>query len=312
MRLVWWGVGIVVGYLVLAPVITVGALWAMLTAGVVPWSKDGPGLPTDPLTIGYRGDPKAAFGWEFEAVTYPTELGDAAAWAVPGAAGEKLWALWVHGIGGIRENGYRMVKPLHEAGLPVLMITYRNDVGAPRSADGLYSFGLSEWPDLQAAVDYAVSRGAERVVIAAESMGAAITGQYLKRGNNRERVVGLALDAPALDFSSVIYAGGRHYWVPLSDYVATAGLELWRFAWRDVREAVSLDAVVEFPGQVFLAHGTRDPLVPFSISETLVERRPDIMFWKTDADRHPMSFESDREGYAKALAAWLATVRAAE
>jgi len=311
MRFVWWGVGIVVGYLVLAPLITVGALWAMLTAGVVPWSATGPGLPTDPLTIGYRGDPKAALGWDFEAVTYLTELGDAAAWVVPGAPGEKLWAIWVHGIGGVREHGYRMVKPMHDAGLPVLMITYRNDVGAPRSEDGLYSFGLSEWPDLQAAIDYAVSRGAEQVVITAESMGAAITGQYLKRGNNREYVVGLALDAPALDFSAVIYAGGKHYWVPLSDYVVTAGLEVWRFAWRDMREAVSLDAVAEFPGPVFVAHGTRDPLVPFAISETLVGMRPDIQFWKTDADRHPMSFESDREGYTKALLAWLATVRAA-
>lgn len=218
MRFVWWGVGIVVGYLVLAPVVAVGALWAMLTAGIVPWSPEGPALPTDPLTIGYRGNPQAAFGWEFETVAYPTALGDAAAWVVPGAPDEKLWAIWVHGIGGIRENGYRMVKTLHEAGLPVLMITYRNDGDAPRSDDGLYSFGLSEWPDLQAAVDYAVSRGAGEVVIAAESMGAAITGQYLKRGNNVERVVGLALDAPALDFPAVIYAGGRRYWVPLSDY----------------------------------------------------------------------------------------------
>jgi fermentation-respiration switch protein FrsA (DUF1100 family) len=310
MRFVWWGLGIAVGYLVLAPVIAVVALWVMLTAGIVPWSPDGPGLPTDPLTIGYRGDPKAAFGWEFEAVTYPTALGDAAAWVVPGAPDERLWAIWVHGIGGIRENGYRMVKTLHEAGLPVLMITYRNDVDAPRSDDGLYSFGLSEWPDLQAAVDYAVSRGAGDVVLAAESMGAGITGQYLKRGNNVERVVGLALDAPALDFPAVIYAGGKRYWVPLSDYVVGAALELWRFVRVDLREAVSLDTVAEFPGPVFVAHGTRDPLVPFSISERLVGERPDIMFWKTDADRHPMSFESDREGYAKALAAWVAAVRA--
>ena len=311
MRWVWRGLWIVAGYLVLAPVVTVAALWAMLSAGVVPWSADGPGLPTDPLSIGYRGDPKAAFGWDFEAVSYPTGLGDAAAWVVPGAAGERLWAIWVHGIGGIRENGYRMVKPLHEAGLPVLMITYRNDIGAPRSDDGLYSFGLDEWPDLQAAVDYAVSRGAERVAITAESMGAGITGQYLKRGNNTGRIAGLALDAPALEFPAVIYAGGRRYWVPLSDYVAAAGLELCRLVRRDLREAVSLDAVAAFPGPVFVAHGTRDPLVPFSITEQMVKKRPDIMLWKTDADRHPMSFDSDRDGYAKALGAWLATVRAA-
>jgi pimeloyl-ACP methyl ester carboxylesterase len=150
------------------------------------------------------------------------------------------------------------------------------------------------------------------VVIAAESMGAGITGQYLLRANNRERVIGLALDAPALDFPAVIEAAGRRRSVPLSDYVSAAALELWRFVRTDLRDAVSLDAVAEFPGPVFVAHGTRDPLVPFSITERLLDKRPDIMLWKTDSDRHPMSFDDDREGYAKALAAWLAAVRATE
>lgn len=311
MRFVWKGVWLVAGYLVLAPVLAAAVLWGMLTAGIVAWSPEGPGLPEDPLTIGYRGDPQAAFGWAFEVVTYPTELGPAAAWVIPAAEEEPLWGIWVHGIGGIRENGYRMVRTLHDAGLPVLMITYRNDSEAPRSADGLYSFGLSEWPDLEAAVDYAVGRGAERVVIAAESMGAGITGQYLLHGGNVERVAGLALDAPALDFPAVIHAAGRRYWVPFSDYGAAAAHELWRLVRTDLRDAVSLDAVAAFPGPIFVAHGTRDPLVPFSISETLAAKRPDIVFWKTDADRHPMSFEADREGYAAALSAWLEKARGA-
>lgn len=142
------------------------------------------------------------------------------------------------------------------------------------------------------------------------SMGAAITGQYLQHGSNTERIAGLALDAPALDFQAVIEAGGKRYWVPLADYVAAAGLELWQFVRRDLREAVSLDAVAAFDGPIFLAHGTRDPLVPFSISERLVAKRPDIRFWKTEADRHPMSFEEDRAGYAAALRAWVEEVKA--
>jgi pimeloyl-ACP methyl ester carboxylesterase len=307
----WWIVAAVAAYLVLAPVVTVALLWGMLTAGVVDWAGAKRRKPADPLTIGYHGDPGQAFGWRFDTIRYPTELGEAEAWVVPGEPGQRLWGIWVHGIGGIRENGYRMVKTLHEAGLPVLLITYRNDAGAPRSADGLYSFGLGEWRDLEAAVDYAVSQGADRVVIAAESMGAAITGQYLRRGSNVERVAGLALDAPALDFPAVIQAGGRRYRVPLSDYVAAAGLWVWRLVRTDLRRALSLDAVVEFPGPVFVAHGTRDPLVPFSITERLAEKRPDTRLWKTDADRHPMSFEADREGYARALREWLGTVKGA-
>ncbi len=298
------------GYFARAPVVVAFGLGWMLTGGNVDWSeKNGP-RPSDPVIIGYRGDPQAAFGYQFETTTYPTELGDAEAWVIPDREPSELWAIFVHGIGGIRENGYRIVQVLHEAGVPVVLITYRNDDGAPMSEDGLYSFGLTEWRDLEAAVDWTVARGAQRVVIAAESMGAAITGQYLKRGANTQRIAGLALDAPALDFPAVVYAGGKRYWVPFSDMVATAALEISKWQRRDLRDAVSLDAVAAFDRPLFVAHGTRDPLVPFSISERLSQARPDIIFVRNDADRHPRSFEADQATYRAQLNAWIRTVQA--
>lgn len=310
MELVWWGLGVFAAYLLLAPVLALPVLWMLTRAGVVDWSGERRPAPADPLTVGYRGDPAGAFGWHFESVRYPTELGDADAWFIPGAPDEKLWAIFVHGIGGLRENGYRMVKPLHDAGLPVLMITYRNDRGAPRSAEAFYSFGLTEWPDLAAAVDHAVAKGALRVLIVAESMGAAITGQYLARGHNADRVAGLALDAPAIDIPELIRSGGHRLWVPLADYVVWAALKLWRHVGPDLRQAVCVDAITGFAGPIFVAHGTGDPLVPFATSAKLAEMRPDIALWKTDAVEHPMSFESDRAGYAAALRGWLEQVRA--
>lgn len=311
LRLLAWALGLATLYLIVAPFVLALVLGGMLTEGVIDWAGYSKAPPSDPLTIGYRGDPRQALGYDFETVQYSSELGPAEAWIIPSEQPSDLWAIWVHGIGGLRENGYRMVKTLHEQGLPVLMITYRNDREAPRAPDGLYSFGLTEWKDLAAAVDFAHGRGASRIVIAAESMGAAITGQYLRNATDTGSVVGLALDAPALDFPAVIHAGGSRYWVPLSDVVAVAGLQVSTLFRRDLREAVSLDAVAAFEGPIFLAHGTRDPLVPFSISERLVARRPDIRFWKTGADRHPMSFEEDRDGYSKALAAWVHAVRSA-
>lgn len=309
--ILWWAVTAFIAYVVLAPVILCVALLALLTPGVIDWSGKGRVAPADPMVIGYRGDPQAAFGWTFETVRYPTELGEAEAWLVPASAPSDLWAIWVHGIGGTRENGYRMVQPLHDAGMPVLMITYRNDDGAPRSTDAMYSFGLTEWRDLEAAVGFAIGKGAKHVVIAAESMGGAITGEYLRRGSGTERVVGLALDAPALDFNEVIAAGGKRYHVPLANFVAAAGLELLSMIRVDLRKAVSYHDIWSFNGPIFLAHGERDPLVPFITSERLAEvRRRDITFWRTNADRHPMSFEEDRAGYVSALRRWIDLVRA--
>lgn len=310
MQLVWWGLGLLIAYLLLAPLAAVLVLWLLLRAGVVDWSGERRPAPADPLTVGYRGDPATALGWHFESIRYPTGLGDAEAWFIPGGPDEKLWAVFVHGIGGLRENGYRMLKPLHDAGLPVLMITYRNDRGAPRSPEGFYSFGLTEWPDLAASVDYAVANGAERVVIVAESMGAAITGQYLVHGHNVDRVAGLAFDAPALDIPALVRFGGRRRWVPLADYVASTALTLWSRLGPDLRDAVCIDAVARFTGPIFVAHGTGDPLVPFATTARLASLRPDIALWTSNSAEHPMSFETDRAGYLAAVHSWLERVRA--
>src|SRR6218665_3833206 len=149
LRIILWLLGIAVAYFALAPLVVALGLGFALTQGNVDWSGETREAPGDPVEIGYRGDPMAAFGYAFETVSYPTELGPAEAWAIPAAAPSELWAIFVHGIGGIRENGYRMVRTLHEAGVPVVMITYRNDRAAPRADDGLYSFGLGEWKDLE-------------------------------------------------------------------------------------------------------------------------------------------------------------------
>ncbi len=303
--------GLFVAYIVLAPVVLAVAIGLLAKAGLVDWSGARRPAPSDPVEIGYRGDPMTAFGHAFETVTYQTELGPAEAWVIPADGEVRTWAIWVHGVGGIRENGYRLLQHLHDAGLPVLMITYRNDKGAPRSADGLHSFGLTEWPDLAAAVEWTRAHGAERVVVAAESMGAGITGQYLMRADNTAVVAGLALDAPALDFPAVIHAGGARYRVPMAGYVANAGLWLSSLMRRDLREAVCLEAVARFRGPIFVSHGRRDPLVPFSISARLAEMRPDMVLHSPDADEHPQSYKADPVGYAEAFRGWIEAVKAA-
>jgi pimeloyl-ACP methyl ester carboxylesterase len=312
-RMLWivgGAVGILMAYLVVASAGLALGLGFLLTPGQVDWSGEGRTAPADPIEIGYRGDPKAAFGWDFETVRYPTELGEAEAWVIAAEAPSPLWAIFVHGIGGIRENGYRMAKILREAGVTVMMITYRNDPGAPASAPPLYSFGLGEWRDLEAAVDWTAGRGAQRVIVLGESMGAAITGQYLARAADTSRVAGVALDAPALDFPAVIHHGGRKYWVPLAGLVVEAGLGLSSLLRTDLRPAVSVDAVAAFEGPIFVAHGRGDPLVPFAISERLVALRPDAIFVPSDADTHPRSYMSDPAAYRAGLLRLVEAVRA--
>lgn len=281
----------------------------LLTPGSVDWSGQGDAHPpTDPFELGYRGDPKAAFGYDFETVTYATNLGPAEAWLVPGDRPEGPWAVYVHGIGGIRENGYRQLSILHEAGIPTLMITYRNDRGAPEG-DPVYSFGMKEWRDLDAAVAWLLEHGASSVIIAAESMGGGIAGQFLMHSQQVDRVAALALDAPALDFPAVVAdkLGARH--LPFAHSLGAVALGMFDF-YRgvDLAGAVSLDAVAKFPRPLFLAHGSADSLVPITIADRLVEQRTAAtVYLRTGAD-HLRSFKEDPDRYRAEMLGWLPTL----
>jgi hypothetical protein len=73
----------------------------------------------------------AALSLPFQTVSLETPLGTAEAWLVPAAGVEAGRAIYVHGIAGAREDGYRALSILHEAGWSVLLITYRNDPAPP-------------------------------------------------------------------------------------------------------------------------------------------------------------------------------------
>ena len=117
------------------------------------------------------GDPMQALGIPFQDVSVPGQLGSMPAWLVPGSAAP--WAIFVHGVDGDRGGGLRVLPALHALGLPALLITYRNDVGAPRSPDGLIHLGMTEC-------------------------------RFLRLSPLASRVSRVVLDAPALDWQSIL------------------------------------------------------------------------------------------------------------
>lgn len=297
-----------VGYLAITSYFLAHAASAILRVGTLGAALSTAEKPTDPLALGYRGDPLAALDLPFQTIALETPLGPAEAWLVPAAGAEMGRAVYVHGIAGAREDGYRHLTLLHKAGWSVLLISYRNDPTAPADPGGDYSFGLMEWPDLQAAVAHmAPEDTSPGILVVAESMGGAILGQFLAQSPLAGRVKAVALDSPALSFGAVINHLAAQSGKPLSEVIAFIARRLvpWQTG-LDLARAEVAPVYQAFPGPLFIAHGAGDRLVPAAPSEALSTARaaPTTTLW-TGAD-HLGSYAEDPAAYAAAFAAFLA------
>jgi pimeloyl-ACP methyl ester carboxylesterase len=167
----------------------------------------------------YRGDPKAARGLDFDDVEVVGDLGPMPAWLVrpaPGGASggsaRSTWVIAVHGRAANRTEALRVLPTLAGLGLPTLVMSYRNDEGAPRSADRYYHLGHTEWRDVVAAVAYAQRHGATDVVLYGWSMGGATVLNAARRLSPVLRAV--VLDCPVIDWLSTLYHNARGRGLP--------------------------------------------------------------------------------------------------
>jgi alpha-beta hydrolase superfamily lysophospholipase len=266
--------------------------------------------PSDPLALGYRGDPMQALSLPFQTVSLETPLGPAEAWLVPAAGSEAGRAIYIHGIAGAREDGYRALSILHEAGWSVLLITYRNDGAAPAAPEGSYGFGLTEWPDLEAAVaKLAPSDADPKLLVVAESMGGAILGQFLAQSPLASRVQAVALDSPAISFAAVIDHLAVQSGKPLPQLMAWTARQILPFKTNlPFAKAEVAAAYQAFPGPMFLAHGSADRIVPTGPSQALADSRtaPTVTLW-TGAD-HLGSYAEDPAAYRTAFVDFLGRI----
>lgn len=263
--------------------------------------------PTDPLVPGYRGDPMAALSLPFQTVALETPLGMSEAWLVPASGSETGRAVYVHGLSGAREDGYRFLQSLNRAGWSVLLVTYRNDPAAPADPGGRFSFGLNEWPDLQAAVAYmAPEDTGPGVLVVADSMGAAILGQFLRQSPLAGRVKAVALDSPSLSFEAVVDLVARHFDKPLPGLFALVAKQILPLeTGLDLQLAEVSAEFSAFPGPLFLAHGMADRFVPFAPSAALAADRtgPTVTLF-TGAD-HLGSYAEDPAAFRAAFEQFL-------
>ncbi|MDA8291179.1 MAG: alpha/beta hydrolase [Actinomycetota bacterium] len=254
------------------------------------------------------GDPASAFGFDFFEVDLESDVGVCPAWVVP-ASGD-TWAIVVHGYGGRRSSALSFLPILRDLGITAVVPAYRNDPDAPPSPDRRYHLGETEWRDVDAAISYALSSGADRVVLYGWSMGAAIVLQAWARSASRGRVAALVLDSPVVDWRSVLRHLGQRRHVPRT---------VVRCAMRLVERRVDVDfddldwlrRAGELDVATYLVHGDDDLTVPFGPSVELARLRPDLVTLRVvPGAGHVGSWNVDPEAYARSLGEFLAPVLA--
>lgn len=255
-------------------------------------------------------------------VTYPGPSGTLSASFAPAKSraggthpAPTTWAIMVHGKGSEPDEFDRMMPTFAAAGIPSLAIHYRGDPEMPAEPSNRYGFGASEWPDLQAAVDYARGHGAQHLVLMGASMGGAIVASWMRHApaEARSMVTGIVLDSPALSLAETVQWGADQLALPGSIPLpapVTWGaqrLSSWRFGvdWSAVDYVTdpSWDTV---PTLVF--HGTDDRTVPITTSREFAAKSSQVTLVEVPGADHVESWNVDPAAYEQHLRSLLVKV----
>lgn len=215
----------------------------------------------------------------------------------------------VHGRMAKKAQLWRHLAAIDPLGVSWTVASYRNDPGAPMT--GMYELGSGEWADIEAVLDDAVRRGAQRVVLLGMSMGGAIVAKLLAGTTHGRRIAGVVLDAPVLDWASVlrhVTSGRRGFAVmrPLVPAVLALSAHRTNLERKALRLLVDADRLAV---PVLLLHGSADRVVPVATSDALATARPDLVTYERfDAAGHVTSWNADPAPYDAALATFLRAV----
>ncbi len=250
----------------------------------------------------------ADIGIPFVAVDVPGPLGNYPAWWIDGT--EDTWALFVHDLDTGREQALSLLPTFVEQGLPVLVISYRNDFGAPPSDGGHHRLGADEWEDVEAAVTFALDAGAADVVIVGYGSGGSAALTFLRQSLSAERVVGVVLDSPFLDPGAAVDDRTAADNVPgfLSGWGKAMATFRFGVEWAVLDQVVAAE---EFSTPILLIHGDLDDRAPVRSADAFAAARPYLVeYLRWEGIGHGEAFASDPDRYIAAVGRFLRRVTA--
>lgn len=247
-------------------------------------------------------------------VQIPVEGGQAPAWLIKPMeeAPSSTWAIHIHGIRTTRITALRSVPAADKLGCTSLVVSFRSDTEGPDVPKGGSTLGLTEWPDVDAAIAYAREHGAQRIVLFAWSMGASIALLLTERSAHRDLIAAVVLIAPATDWRTIIRHGAAAAHLPAFLGSAAIGALSGPLSSRTVGISSPIDFdALDFtrPGRVFLPtlviHSEGDNEVPVALSRRFQAAHPEhVSLVEIPGAAHAWEYNVDAPAFEDAIVRW--------
>lgn len=251
--------------------------------------------------------PESVSGIEYKDIFYESNVGSFPAYLT--SNGENGIVIFVHGFRGnyAREVFSLMrAKDLAELGYRSMVIAYRNDRGLPKDPSGIYQYGVTEWEDIDAAVDEARKYN-ENIVLFGISGGGGPVSSWIENSNDLSKVSGIIYEAPVISFWESVEVNGaaRFPWLPESLFsyfkIVTELRYGVDFDSMDFREAVINSSI-----PTLLFHGDDDEWVPVEMSDLIAESRDtNFTYIRYENVGHVTSWNADPDNYVYQLSQFL-------
>lgn len=263
------------------------------------------------LTLDAWPDDPTLVGLDVEEVSVLGPVGDLPGWVFPGhgrAADD--WVVHVHGRGGSRATALRTVGTVvGDLGRSALVITHRNDVGAPASPDGNGHVGDTEWEDLQAWLLW-LERGhdVDTVTLFAAGQGASVAASCLRRCVDEVSVDAAILDSPLLSLRETLELQAADRGVPdplIGPLLASTRVVSGLRGGPEFGNLEHVRALADLDLPILLLHGEQDETVPIGPTLDLAAADPDQVDLVTWTGGHDRGWNVDPDVYEAALTAFL-------
>ncbi|MDB4855570.1 alpha/beta hydrolase [Acidimicrobiia bacterium] len=255
--------------------------------------------------------PKSVVNIEYEDIFYQSDIGQFPAYLT--SSGDDGVVIFVHGFRGdySREVFAQLrAKDLMDMGFRSMIISYRNDRGLPKDPSGIFQYGVSEWKDIDAAIDEAI-KISENVVLWGISGGGGPVSSWIQNTDDISKVSGIIYEAPVISFWESVEVNGaaRFPWLP-------QGLFSYFKIVTELRYGVDFDsmdfrdAVINSDIPVLLFHGDDDEWVPVEMSDLIAEsRNKNFTYIRSENVGHVTSWNADPENYVLQMSEFLSSLK---